>query len=75
MGFLTGLLAQVIEWLLSKGLLAAEGYFAKWKGARDQAALEKAAVAALKDDTAKGDLDAIAKDGLAVLNGTKPPSK
>lgn len=73
---LTALLAQIIEWLISKGIIAAEGYFSKWRAEQSSASTETADVAALANAVKGSDLNAIAQDGQDVLNGTKPtPSK
>lgn len=70
---LTGLLAQIIEWALAKGFLAAEGAVAAWLAKRKEAADLKANAVKLQDTIKQGSPSEIENAGENSLNNSPRP--
>jgi hypothetical protein len=65
---LTGLLASLIEWALSKGLVALESFLGKWYVGYKAKQQETADAKQVAADAAKGDENALAKDAGNLLD-------
>lgn len=70
MSFLSGLAATIIEWLLSKGFVAAEGAIASWLAKRKSDQALQANQANLNQAIKNGDDHAIENAGENSLNNS-----
>lgn len=78
MGFLTGILASIIEWIISfeqpKIIAWLTGLYSSWQQSQADAAAQAAALKKQADDIKdpKTSDEQLAKDGENILNGTNP---